>query len=143
MATCEDYLAQIKSSYDDASWIWSTFQEGEKDWFDDNKTTHINFDNEWRQHIASAFINITAILADLIYCNTLKYQPERLPYYLEFCVGGDEYELTMEKIMDAVWESNKLESFFFINYIDAMRASIWNVEIQETKLAELYRHFSE
>jgi len=57
--------------------------------------------------------------------------------------GGEEYELTMEKILEAMWDADKLRNFHFINYIDAMRASIWNVEIYETHLAEWYRHFSE
>jgi len=56
--------------------------------------------------------------------------------------NGEEYELTMEKILDAVWDSDKLRWFHFINYIDAMRAGIWNTEIYETHLAEWYRHFS-
>jgi len=54
---------------------------------------------------------------------------------------GDGYELTMQKILDAAWVSSPLETFFFVNYIDAMRAAIWNKEISVEKLAELYRHF--
>lgn len=56
---------------------------------------------------------------------------------------GDGEELTMDAILQAMWDSDKLRNFHFINYIDAMRASIWNVEIYETHLAEWYRHFSE
>jgi len=55
---------------------------------------------------------------------------------------GDEYELTMQKMLDEIWDATPLEIFFFINYIDAMRAAIWNKEISEEKLHELYRHFS-
>lgn len=51
--------------------------------------------------------------------------------------------LTMQKIIETMWESNPLESFHFINYIDAMRASIWNISIYEEHLHEWYRHFSE
>lgn len=54
----------------------------------------------------------------------------------------DEYELTMQKILDAVWVSTPLETFFFVNDIDAMRAAIWNKEISVERLHELYRHFS-
>ncbi|GAI67645.1 unnamed protein product [marine sediment metagenome] len=61
------------------------------------------------------------------------------PYYLEKYAGGD---VTMDKIIAAMWETDKLRSFHFINYIDAMRASVWNVEIYETHLAEWYRHFT-
>jgi len=55
---------------------------------------------------------------------------------------AEEYELTMQKILDVIWVSTPLETFFFINDIDAMRAAIWNKEISEEKLHELYRHFS-
>jgi len=59
-----------------------------------------------------------------------------------FVSDAVEYELTMSKILDAIWESTPLETFFFVNYIDAMRAAIWNKEISEQRLADLYRHFS-
>jgi len=55
---------------------------------------------------------------------------------------GVEYELTMAKMLDAIWLSSPLETFFFVNDIDAMRAAIWNKEISAEKLQELYRHFS-
>ena len=55
---------------------------------------------------------------------------------------GDEYELTMDKILAAMWDSDRLRNFLFINYIDAMRAGIWNTEIYEKHLIEWYRHFS-
>jgi len=57
--------------------------------------------------------------------------------------AGDPYVLDMEKILNAMWDSDKLRSFHFINYIDAMRASIWNTEIFEIHLEEWYIHFSE
>ena len=56
--------------------------------------------------------------------------------------NGEEYELTMDKILDVIWKSDKLRWYHFINYIDAMRGGIWNTEIYETHLAEWYRHFS-
>lgn len=56
--------------------------------------------------------------------------------------NGEEYELTMDKILDAIWDSDKLRWFHFINYIDSMRAGIWNTEIYEKHLEDWYRHFS-
>jgi len=50
--------------------------------------------------------------------------------------------IDMDTILDAIWNSDKLRWFHFINYIDAMRGGIWNTEIYETHLAEWYRHFS-
>lgn len=55
---------------------------------------------------------------------------------------GVAYELTLDKILEAIWDSDKLRWFHFINYIDSMRAGIWNVEIYDTHLADWYRHFS-
>lgn len=55
---------------------------------------------------------------------------------------GDGGEVTMDAILTAMWDTDKLRSFHFINYIDAMRAGIWNTEIYETHLQDWYRHFS-
>jgi len=55
---------------------------------------------------------------------------------------GEPSEVTMDAILNAMWNSDRLRWFHFINYIDAMRAGIWNVEIYETHLADWYRHFS-
>ncbi|MBA7524149.1 hypothetical protein ES705_16286 [subsurface metagenome] len=54
----------------------------------------------------------------------------------------EAYKLTMDKILETMYDSDKLRWFHFINYIDAMRAGIWNTEIYETHLADMYRHFS-
>lgn len=56
--------------------------------------------------------------------------------------GAPPYELTMQKILDAMWDTDKLRTFHFINYLDAMRASIWNVEVYESHLTDWYLHFS-
>lgn len=57
-------------------------------------------------------------------------------------VPPDPYVLTMDKILNVIWESDKLRWFHFINYIDSMRAGIWNTEIYEKHLEDWYRHFS-
>ncbi|MBA7618691.1 hypothetical protein ES703_26022 [subsurface metagenome] len=49
----------------------------------------------------------------------------------------------MAAILAAMWDDDKLQTYFFVNYIDAMRASIWNIKIEPERLHELYRHFSE
>lgn len=137
--TCENYLADINTAYDEAHWDLDTFLTPRKDWFYDNRLTH-PFDTEWRTQIASLANDVEFILANLIHTNWNYYHPFRLPYFLTNCVGGDE--LTMQKLLDTIWESNKLESFHFVNYIDAMRASIWNITIYEEHLHEWFRHFS-
>jgi len=62
-------------------------------------------------------------------------------HWIDENIGGGT-TLDMEAILAAIWDSNKLETFQFINYIDAMRASIWNTEIYESHLQDWYRHFS-
>ena len=61
-------------------------------------------------------------------------------HWVDENIGGDG-ELTMQMILDAIWQSDKTQSFEFINDIDAMRASIWNMEIYEGSLENWYRHF--
>lgn len=56
--------------------------------------------------------------------------------------SGNGGEIDMASILDAMWKSDKTQSFEFINDIDAMRASIWNTEIYESSLENWYRHFS-
>lgn len=67
--------------------------------------------------------------------NTLQWVNDNWPV-------GEAYELTMQKMLDAIWESTPLETFFFVNDIDAMRAAIWNKEISEQRLTDLYLHFA-
>lgn len=47
----------------------------------------------------------------------------------------------MDAILAALWESKTIQSFHFVNYIDAMRASIWNTEIYDYHLESWYSHF--
>ena len=56
--------------------------------------------------------------------------------------GGEAYELTIDKMLEAIWDGDLLRWFHFVTYIDSMRAGIWNLEIYDTHLADLYRHFS-
>lgn len=55
---------------------------------------------------------------------------------------GSPAEVNMDAIIEAMWDSDKLRWFKFINYIDAMRGGIWNTQIYETHLQDWYRHFS-
>jgi len=56
--------------------------------------------------------------------------------------GGEPYELTIDKMLEAMWDGDLLRWFHFVTYIDSMRAGIWNLEIYDTHLSDLYRHFS-
>jgi len=140
MTLCDDYLSDIDDAYDTAD----SYVEGLTDYAGyfyanpawDSTTTFI---------MGQLCMQLYWMLDSIIKGNGSGLYPLRVPYYLRNCVGGggDPYELTMDKINEAMWGTDKLRSFLFINYIDAMRASIWNVEIYETHLAEWYRHFSE
>ena len=83
--------------------------------------------------------NHLARLNDTAYDQSYLYEAI---YWAGQSGGGDPYVLTMDKILEAMWDTDRLRSFHFINYIDAMRAGIWNTEIYETHLQEWYRHFS-
>lgn len=102
-----------------------------------------NFDNDWQDtqywwvtrtgtYRNIPWNNACAIRLLITKCNALQAE-------IDAMAGA---EVTMDSILEAMYESDKLRWFHFINYIDAMRAGIWNVEIYETHLAEWYRHFS-
>jgi len=55
---------------------------------------------------------------------------------------GDGVELNMAAILDAIWNSDRAQTFEFISYIDAMRASIWNTEVYDSHMRDLYMWFS-
>lgn len=55
---------------------------------------------------------------------------------------GGGAEVDMDAMLLAMWDSDKLRWFHFINYIDSMRAGIWNTEIYESHLQDWFRHFS-
>jgi len=128
-------LADIQDGYDNAKWT--------------NDSTLLYLYNDaysaWsggNDHLAISKI-ITYLYWNMDLHNELLKEHDTesykfaLPYYLE------EYaSVTMEAILNAMWDSDKLRNFHFINYIDAMRGGIWNTEIYETHLAEWYRHFS-
>lgn len=66
-------------------------------------------------------------------CNAMQVQIDAM---------GEPTELNMDTILTAMWDSDKLRWFHFVNYIDSMRAGIWNTEIYEKHLADWYIHFS-
>ncbi len=84
-------------------------------------------------------INCVTFLADLT--ETYYWQSDMFESIYWASQGGEEYELTMQKILDQVWESSPLETFFFVNYIDGMRAAIWNKDMQIERFEDIYKHF--
>lgn len=54
---------------------------------------------------------------------------------------GDEYQLTMSKILTAMWESETWETLLFVTRIDAMRGAIGEKTVTEKAMADQLRHF--
>ena len=129
-------LADIQSGYENANWIntWVlsyAYNDAFAAW------------NAGNDHLAISYM-LNALYWSMDLHNKLFQEHDTeldkyaLPYYLENYAG-----VTMDSIIAAMWDSDKLRWFHFINYIDAMRGGIWNTEIYETHLAEWGRHFSE
>lgn len=56
---------------------------------------------------------------------------------------GEEYELTMSKILDALWDAKPHQCLLFIPMIDAMRGSIMEKTVTLDYMARALRHFQE
>lgn len=59
----------------------------------------------------------------------------------DFITEAPEYELTLSKIMDAMWNCKKHQSLLFIPMIDAMRGSIQEKTVTSQYMADALRHF--
>lgn len=55
---------------------------------------------------------------------------------------GEEYELTMSKILDALWDAKPYQCLLFVPMIDAMRGAIGEKTITEDYMAKALRRFS-
>lgn len=130
-------LAAIQAGYEDADWINNSvltpaYNTAYDRWSDNNDHASISY-------ILNYLYWNMELHNELLKEHDTESYKFALPYYLEKYAGGD---VTMEKILDAMWESDKLRNFHFINWIDAMRAGIWNTEIKESHLVDWYEHFS-
>ena len=92
----------------------------------------------WGRQTLDALQYLIRAVDYLVSTNVTFMPPYAVPYGFKYHTGA----VTMDSILDAMWDSDKLRNFHFINYIDSMRAGIWNTEIYETHLADWYRHFS-
>ena len=139
----------IDAGYSDGGFAMSNMQDARNDIF--TAGTHIgnqswtNAKNSLQQCADSIGQFLKYAYQDDVWYESMRRDWKDALYWINdnWPSGGDPYELTMQKILDTIWASNKLESFHFVSYIDAMRASIWNVKINEQHLQEWYNHFSE
>lgn len=139
MAICDDYLNDIDAGYDGAK-DWMENVQAYAEWFGDNLGSSFNL--TYKMMVQGLANSCHYCLRSLVYADGDYMLPLKIPYYLRHCIGdGEEFVLTMDKILDVLWDSDRTQSFEFINDIDAMRASIWNTEIIETSLENWYRHF--
>ncbi len=107
---------------------WSQVGSFDYDWTD----AHFFWTQRLTIYYNVMFNNGAAIRLLIDKCNSLQAEIDAMS-------GA---EVTMDAILNAIWNSDKLRWFHFINYIDSMRAGIWNTEIYGEHLAEWYRHFS-
>lgn len=131
-------LADIQDGYENANWtnkwvLTYAYNDAFEHWNAGNDHAAIS-------HILSYLYWCMDLHNELLKEHDTESDKYALTYYLQEYAGG---EVTMKMILDAMWDSDKLRNFHFVNYIDAMRASIWNIEIRESHLADWYRHFSE
>ena len=140
MGLCENYIDDIDEAYAASRW-WFDLGWNNEQWLITHTTS--SFNQTWRDNVIQSIARLYSSVNYLIYGNGDRTEPYRIPYYLRNCVGGgEEYELTMDKMLEAMWDGDLLRWFHFVTYIDSMRAGIWNLEIYDTHLADLYRHFS-
>lgn len=59
-----------------------------------------------------------------------------------FITEAPEYDLTMSKIMDAMWKAEPYQCLLFVPMIDAMRGSIWNKTVTEEWMSNALKHFT-
>lgn len=57
--------------------------------------------------------------------------------------NGNDYELTMSKILVALWDSKPYQTLLFIPMIDSMRGAIWNKTVTEQWMSSALKHFQE
>lgn len=141
MAICDDYLSDIKEAYDTAVFGWGFFFEPDIGWLLDNYTTHSEFDYDWRRYVTYAINSLAFVVGHILWGNNSYNQPERVPYYLEHCVGGDAAEVTMDAILTAMITADFDELQKFVGLSDAYRTAIWNQPFNAEFYAALARGF--
>ncbi|GAI53917.1 unnamed protein product [marine sediment metagenome] len=55
---------------------------------------------------------------------------------------GDDYVLTMSKIMDAMWKAEPHQCLLFIPMVDAMRGAIQEKTVTSEWMSEALKHFT-
>ena len=85
------------------------------------------------------------LLQDDVFYESLRRDWRDALYWINdnWPADGVEYELTMSKIMNAMWDAEPYQCLLFVPMIDAMRGSIWNKTVTEEWMAKALIHFRE
>lgn len=141
MGLKETYMTDITNSYNTASWVLDSFIEPNKDWFAANYNIHPIFDQTWRDHIKSFVVDVYTALKYLIWCNSLGNNPERIPYYLEYFTGSDEF--TMDVLLSTMLDASFEQLTSFMGITKAYEIAVWDAPFNEEYYAALARGFKE
>lgn len=83
------------------------------------------------------------LLQDDIWYESLRRDWKDALYWINdnWPTDGDEYVLTMSKIMDAMWDAKPHQCLLFIPMIDAMRGAIQNKTVTIDWMSQALKHF--
>jgi len=85
-------------------------------------------------YLCAAISDITKSIRNILYTDGLHYPQWCAIYYSYFYTGGDEYELTWEKIVAAWAEADTLGRLWTTLSIDFMRKEVWNEPVTDFAL---------
>lgn len=88
---------------------------------------------------------IKYLLQDDVFYESMRRDWRDALYWINdnWPANGEEYELTMSKILDAMWDAKPHQCLLFVPMIDAMRGSIWNKTVTSEWMGNALRHFLE
>jgi len=133
----EEFIADLEYFYVDA---WDKRASAQHHWDLADYNFTLNPDG-YATYIRQILDSLQYLIqgVDYLTCSNWDYEPPfAVAYGFKNWTGG----VDMDAILNAMWDGDLLRWFHFINYIDSMRAGIWNIEIYDTHLADWYRHFS-
>jgi len=139
MADRETHLAHIESMYTDAR-SWWVFADGKAD---DVEALKDVCDFSFRYAIASCLKALCNLAEDLVDKNYPYANEFGIHYFLDNYTGGaaEEYELTMGKLISAMYTASNDEYKSFIGLVDAYRVALWNQPFDVEFYAAIARGF--
>jgi len=132
-------IEHIRANYTSAhnQWVWANadFVAAKTHW-------NLGEDHEAIYDLYLGCIDLRSG-ANLLTCQYDPFYPDMpIPHFLEFHTTEDG-GVTMDAILDAMWNSMGGQTMTFVTYIDAMRGSISEKTVFEPYLSSWMRHFLE